>query len=49
MSPYLVLHLILEFFPVRLATLPYGLDTNVNKTTSQPVNQAIRILLFGKL
>ena len=30
MSPYLVL-LILEFFPVRLAALPYGLDSNVTK------------------
>ena len=28
MSPYLVL-LILEFLPARLATLPYGLDSNV--------------------
>ena len=28
MSHYLVL-LILEFFPARLATLPYGLDSNV--------------------
>ena len=31
MSPYLVLLLILEFFPARLATLPYGLDSNVTK------------------
>ena len=31
MSPYLVLILILEFFPARLATLPYGLDSNVTK------------------
>ena len=30
MSPYLVL-LVLEFFPVRLAMLPYGLDSNVTK------------------
>ena len=30
MSPYLVL-LILEFFPARLATLPYGLDSNVTR------------------
>ena len=30
MSPYLVL-LILEFFPARLATLPYGLDSNDTK------------------
>ena len=30
MSPYLVL-LILELFPARLATLPYGLDSNVTK------------------
>ena len=30
MSPYLVL-LILEFFPARLATLPYGLDSNVTQ------------------
>ena len=30
MSPYLVL-LILEFFPARLPTLPYGLDSNVTQ------------------
>ena len=30
MSPYLVL-LILEFFPARLAMLPYGLDSNVTQ------------------
>ena len=30
MSPYLVL-LILECFPARLATLPFGLDSNVTK------------------
>ena len=30
MSYYLVL-LILEFFPARLATLPYGLDSNVTQ------------------
>ena len=30
MSPYLVL-LILEFLPARLATLPYGLDSNVTQ------------------
>ena len=30
MSHYLVL-LILEFLPTRLATLPYGLDSNVTK------------------
>ena len=30
MSPYLVL-LILEFFPARLATLTYGLDSNVTQ------------------
>ena len=31
MSPYLVLPLILYLFPARLATLPYGLDSNVTK------------------
>ena len=31
MSHYLVLPLILEFLPARLATLPYGLDSNVTK------------------
>ena len=31
MSPCLVSLLILEFFPVRLAMLPYGLDLNVAK------------------
>ena len=31
MSPYLVLLLILDFFSARLATLPYGLDSNVTK------------------
>ena len=30
MSPYLVL-IILELFPARLATLPYGLDSNVTQ------------------
>ena len=30
MSPYLVL-LILEFLPARLATLPYGLDSNITQ------------------
>ena len=30
MSPYLVL-LILEFFPARLAMLPYGRDSNVTQ------------------
>ena len=30
MSPYLVLR-ILEFFPARLATLPYGIDSNVTQ------------------
>ena len=30
MSPYLV-RLILEFLPARLATLPYGLDSNVTQ------------------
>ena len=31
MSPYLVLLLTFEFFPARLAVLPYGLDSNVTK------------------
>ena len=31
MFPYLVFQLILEFFTARLATLPYGLDSNVTK------------------
>ena len=30
MSPYLVL-LISEFFPAQLATLPYGIDSNVTQ------------------
>ena len=30
MSPYLV-RLILEFFPAQLATLPYGLDSNITQ------------------
>ena len=30
MSPYLVLF-ILEFFPARLATVPFGLDSSVTK------------------
>ena len=30
MSPYRVL-LILEFFPARLTTLPFGLDSNVSQ------------------
>ena len=30
MSPYLFV-LILEFFPARLAMLPYGFDSNVTK------------------
>ena len=32
-----------DFFPARLATLPYGLDSNV----TQLVNQTICILLFA--
>ena len=31
MSPYPIVLLILEFFPAGLATLLYGLDTNVTK------------------
>ena len=31
MSHYLVLLHTLEFFPARLATIPYGLDSNVTK------------------
>ena len=31
MSPYLVILLILEFFPARLATLSHGLDSNVTQ------------------
>ena len=31
MSPYLVFLLILDVFHARLATLPYGLDSNVTK------------------
>ena len=31
MSPYLIFLLILDFIPVRLATLPYGLDSNVTQ------------------
>ena len=31
MFPHLVLLLILEFFPARLAMLPYGLDSNVTQ------------------
>ena len=46
MSPYLVLLLILDFFPDRLAELPYGLDSNVTKLYSQPINQAICILFL---
>ena len=42
MSPYLVL-LILEFFPARLATLPYGLDSNV---TQLPANLLTKPSVF---
>ena len=39
MSPYLVLLLSLEFFPVRLATLPYGLDSTVTKLLANPLTK----------
>ena len=42
--PYIVLQTILEFFLVRLAMLPYGLDS-VYQITCQPVNQAICIFI----
>ena len=42
MSPYLVL-LILECFPARLASLPYGLDSNVTKLL---VNLLIKTYVF---
>ena len=38
---------ILEFFPARLAMLPYGLDSNVTKPLANlAVNLDICILLF---
>ena len=50
MFSYLVFLLIFEFFPVRLTMLPCRLDSNVTQLcTSQPVNQAICILLFCQL
>ena len=42
MSHYLVL-LILEFLPARLATLPYGLDSNV---TQQLANMLTKPCVF---
>ena len=51
-APYLLLKLILEFFPARLATLRYDLGkkrSECYQTTSQLVNQAICILLFCQL
>ena len=47
MSHYLVL-LILEFLTARLATLPYGLDSNVTQLLANLlINQAICMLLFA--
>ena len=49
---YLVLQLILESFPSRLAMLPNGLDLNVTKLLPNlltNLNQAICILLFYQL
>ena len=45
MSPYLVL-LILEFFTARLATLPYGLASNV---TQLPANLLTKTSIFYHL
>ena len=42
MSPYLGL-LILDFFPARLATLPYGLDSNI---TQLPANLLTKLSVF---
>ena len=39
MSPYVIL-LILEFFPDRLATLPYGLDSNVTQLLANLLTKA---------
>ena len=52
MSPYQVL-LILEFFPARLATLPYGLDLNVTKLQANlltnKINKIIIIIIIKGL
>ena len=46
MSPYLVLLLILEFFPARLATLPYRLDSYVTKLLANLLTkQSVFIIL----
>ena len=46
MSPYLVL-LILEFFHARLATLPYGLDSNVTKLLANFVTKPSAFYYFS--
>ena len=49
MSPYLVLLLILDFFPARLIVLPGGLHSNVTKQLAmQLINQAqiIKTIIF---
>ena len=46
MSPNIVL-LIFEFFPARLAMLPYGLGSNVTQLLANLLDQAICILLFA--
>ena len=43
MSNYLVVLLILEFLFARLATLPYGLDSNVTKL---PANLLTKMSVF---
>ena len=49
MSPYIDLLLILEFFPARLAIhYPMGL-IQMLESTSQPVKEAVCILLFWQL
>ena len=45
MSPYLVHRLILEFFPARLAMLPYGSDSNVAKLLANMQSQLYFIIL----
>ena len=48
MSPYLVLLLILEFFPASLAMLPYWLDSNVTKLVPNLITKPSVFYYFAK-
>ena len=49
MSPYLVFQIILDFFLVRLAMLPYVLDSNVTKLLAYLLTKPSVFFLFYQL